>query len=72
MLKRRLQRLVRVYTCQNAILFEISCTGSIVLSGGVGWSAYSPFYENFHCFFFKLIQLILRMLTRNDTSVYVD
>ena len=28
-LKRRLQRLVRVYTCQNAKLLEISCTGSI-------------------------------------------
>ena len=26
-LKRRLQRLVRVYTCQSAILLEISCTG---------------------------------------------
>ena len=25
---RRLQRLVRVYTCQNATLLEISCTGS--------------------------------------------
>ena len=28
MLKRRLQRLIRLYTCQNATLFEISCTGS--------------------------------------------
>ena len=28
MLKRRLQRLVRVYTCQNATLLESSCTGS--------------------------------------------
>ena len=27
-LKRRLQRLDRVYTCQNATLLEISCTGS--------------------------------------------
>ena len=27
-LKRRLQRLVWVYTCQNATLLEISCTGS--------------------------------------------
>ena len=26
--KRRLQRLVRVYTCQNATLLEISCSGS--------------------------------------------
>ena len=29
-LKMRLQRLVRVYTCQNATLLEISCTGSIL------------------------------------------
>ena len=29
-LKRRLQRLVRVYTYQNATLMEISCTGSIL------------------------------------------
>ena len=35
MLKRRLQRLVRVYTCQNATLLEISCTGSYVISGAV-------------------------------------
>ena len=28
-LKRRLQRLIRVYTCQNAKLLEISTTGSI-------------------------------------------
>ena len=28
-LKRRLQRLVRVYTCQNAILLEITCRGSL-------------------------------------------
>ena len=27
----RLQRLVRVWTCQNATLLEISCTGSIHL-----------------------------------------
>ena len=27
-LKRRLQRLVGVYTCQNATLLEITCTGS--------------------------------------------
>ena len=26
-LKRRLQRLVRVYTCQNTTLLEISCHG---------------------------------------------
>ena len=31
MLKRRLQRLVRVYTCQNVKLLEISCHGSIVI-----------------------------------------
>ena len=30
-LKRRLQRLVRVYTCQKATLLEISCTGSNIL-----------------------------------------
>ena len=30
-LKRRLQRLVRVYTCQNVKLLEISCRGSNVL-----------------------------------------
>ena len=28
MLKRRLQRLVRVHTCQNATLLVITCTGS--------------------------------------------
>ena len=27
MLQRRLQRLVQVYTCQNATLLEISCQG---------------------------------------------
>ena len=27
-LKRRLHRLIRVYTCQNATLLEISCHGS--------------------------------------------
>ena len=32
-LKRRLQRLVQVYTCQNVKLLEISCRGSIVLIG---------------------------------------
>ena len=26
--KRRLQRLVRIYTCQNATLLEITCYGS--------------------------------------------
>ena len=30
MLNRRLQRLVQVYTCQNATLLEISCTGSLL------------------------------------------
>ena len=30
MLKRTLQRLVRVYTCQNVKLLEISCRGSII------------------------------------------
>ena len=29
--KRRLQRLVQVYTCQNVKLLEISCRGSIIL-----------------------------------------
>ena len=29
-LNRRLQRLVRVYTCQNATLLEISCHSSII------------------------------------------
>ena len=29
-LKRRLQRLVQVYTCQNATLLEITCHGSFV------------------------------------------
>ena len=28
-LKRRLQRFVRVYTCQNATLLETSCHGSL-------------------------------------------
>ena len=31
-LKRRLQRLVWVYTCQNATLFEITCHGSFTLA----------------------------------------
>ena len=31
MLKRRLQRLVGVYTCQNVKLLEISCTGPIII-----------------------------------------
>ena len=30
-LKRRLHRLVRVYTCQNAALLEISCHGSFII-----------------------------------------
>ena len=30
MLKRGLHRLVRVYTCQNATLLEITCHGSFV------------------------------------------
>ena len=30
MLKRRLHRLVRVYTCQNTTLLEITCLGSFV------------------------------------------
>ena len=30
-LNRRLQRLVRVYTCQNVKLFEISCSGSLIV-----------------------------------------
>ena len=29
-LRRRLQRLVRVYRCQNVTLLEISCTGSLI------------------------------------------
>ena len=33
--KRRLHRLVRVYTCQNGTLLEISCTGSYVSDGAV-------------------------------------
>ena len=31
-LKRRLQRLVRVYTCQNDKVLEISCRGSFLFS----------------------------------------
>ena len=33
-LKRRLQRLVRVYTCQNVKLLEISCCGSYSFANG--------------------------------------
>ena len=33
-LKRRLQRLVQVYTCQNVIFLEISCRGSFQLKCG--------------------------------------
>ena len=36
-LKRRLQGLVRVYTCQNATLLEISCTGSIIKIQYFAW-----------------------------------
>ena len=32
-LKRRLKRLARVYTCQNATLLEISCIGSYKTDG---------------------------------------
>ena len=31
----QLQRLVRVYTCQNATLLEISCTGLNIISGQI-------------------------------------
>ena len=37
MLIRRLQRLVQVYTCQNATLLEISCAGSF---GFTEWHSY--------------------------------
>ena len=35
-LKRRLQKLAQVYTCQNATLVEISCSGSIIISNFIG------------------------------------
>ena len=31
----QLQRLVRVYTCQNATLLEISCAGLNIISGQI-------------------------------------
>ena len=33
----RLQRLVRVYTCQNVELLEISCRGLIILNNSEIW-----------------------------------
>ena len=40
MLKRRLQRLVRVYTCQNVKLLEISCPGSNVSEQSIKFSIF--------------------------------
>ena len=49
-LKRRLQRLVQVYTCQNATLLEISCTGSYVnymdVKNASGYDQEIHFYQN--------------------------
>ena len=41
----RLQRLVRVYSCQNATLLEISCTGSynIVFDSSGNWNGDGKF-----------------------------
>ena len=63
-LKRRLQRLVRTYTCQKATLLEISCTGSylsaicLYFSKKIKWS-YSWLYlaskiAYFTCYFLVL------------------
>ena len=47
-LKRRLQRLVRVYTCQNDKLLEISCRGSFHFRYASQYetvSRHNPFHE---------------------------
>ena len=45
-LKRRLCRLVWVYTCQNATLFEITCRGSFVVYYVVCWNVLEAFLTN--------------------------
>ena len=56
-LKRRLQRLVGVYTCQNTTLLEITCTGSNLIIAIICWfgccEAASVFSENTDIFFWK-------------------
>ena len=46
--QRRLQRLIRVYTCQNATLYEISCTGSIINFNQGHWSMKSRSWSPCH------------------------
>ena len=46
-LKRRLQRLVRVYTSQNATLLEIICHGSINVLQGDFFSSYMFYFYVF-------------------------
>ena len=54
-LKRRLQRLVRVYTCQKATLLEITCHGSCI-------SLQAP--ESFYRCLEKLYDTNLRIISQ--------
>ena len=51
-LKRRLQRLVRVYTCQNATLLELSCTGSFKTHQNVTSVSFIQYWG--HCIVWKV------------------
>ena len=48
---RRLHRLVLVYTCQNATLLEIPCTGSIIISSII----------TRNCFLYKIVHFALEV-----------
>ena len=60
-LKRRLQRLVRVCTCQNATLLEILCTGSYHFT----CSLYIYMYKK-HCSFSFITLLIIPRLSEQE------
>ena len=47
-LKRRLQRLVWVYTCQNATLLEISWTGSLLSYLQLTWNFFPNTFTSIH------------------------
>ena len=61
--KRRLQRLVRVYTCQNAILLEISCTGSLMYYFVIWLSKYIQSINLESCFQDSWVLWLTHVLT---------
>ena len=69
-LKRRLHRLVWVYACQNATLFEITCGGSIMLTYRVGLEVFN--YNHTLCMRAKKALVSLHVCTGSPESSVFD